>query len=146
MTKSQTENTAAGGTSVLSAGLDIDTTYHRPPSYYRATADYIELLEFAKMEFSVAVLYEEFLKLGLPVMFCDVDLAATKIAGHRVFHYKINEALMEILAAARVRAGEREYRESQGVKDGHDDSSEISNVRVQPRRARSAKASAGTRG
>ena len=92
--------------------MSLQQQNNRPKSYWDAVNNYLELLEFAKVEIAVAVLYEEFLKLGLPVIFCNIDLAATKIAGHNVHHYKFNEALMEILAAARCRALESKHGES----------------------------------
>ena len=89
-----------------SAGLDMGRRALRPLPTDKATADYMELLNRANVEPRVAIAYQEFLKLGLPVIVPHTDVEGTERTGHGVLHYKINEILMELLIAARAAESE----------------------------------------
>lgn len=80
----------------------------------------MELLNRAKVEPTIAMAYQEFLKIDLGVIVTEDDVDATRRTGRPTFHYKINEALMEVLVAARAADGEN--GKGQRIESGHGES------------------------
>lgn len=83
----------------------------------QAMADLTELFGRAKNEPTISLACQECLKLGLPVIVCDIDKAATELTGKFTVHFKLNERLMRVLVAART--GQFENSKCQRVEDGH---------------------------
>ena len=95
MTHEQKDGT---GSRVLStAVLDMD----KLPTD-DAMAKFYELHGLAQNEPGIALLYQEFFKIGSPVLTCTVDDEATRRAGKFVHNFKFDERLERLLAAART--------------------------------------------
>ena len=65
-----------------------------PPQAHDAMQELIDLLTIAQGNPGGPDAFEEFCKLGLPVIVCDVNAGATGRAGNGVAAFKVNEALM----------------------------------------------------
>ena len=88
---------ALSGASLLTDGLDVGEL---PTD--KAMAKFYELFGLAKNEPGIALLFEEFFKMGAPVLLCTIDHEATKLAGKFVHNFEFDERLERLLAAART--------------------------------------------
>jgi hypothetical protein len=81
-------------------------------------AKFFELFGLAKDEPGIAMLFEEFLKIGAPVLVTSIDDEATKRAGHFVHRFDFDERLERLLAAARTgewKHWQRDWIERHGI-------------------------------
>jgi hypothetical protein len=74
----------------------------RPNTADQACDDLIEFLRIRDREPSAAQAYQDFLKSGLPIFTCEIDRAATAIAGKSRAVYKLQEVLMRHVLAFRA--------------------------------------------
>ena len=75
----------------------------RPHTADQACDDLIEFLVVRDYEPAAAQAYEDFLKSGLPIFTCEIDRAATEIAGKARALYQLQEALMRHVTAFRAK-------------------------------------------
>jgi hypothetical protein len=75
----------------------------RPHTADQACDDLIEFLVVRDHEPTAAQAYEDFLKSGLPIFTCEIDRAATAIAGETRAVYKFQEVLMRHVLAFRAK-------------------------------------------
>jgi hypothetical protein len=74
----------------------------RPHTADQACDDLIEFLVVRDHEPAAAQAFEDFLKSGCPILTCEIDRAATAIAGKARFVYQLQEVLMRHVIASRT--------------------------------------------
>ena len=74
----------------------------RPNTADQACDDLIEFLVIGDREPTAAQAYKDFLKSGLPIFTCEIDSAATAIAGKFRSVYKLQEVLLRYVTAFRA--------------------------------------------
>lgn len=75
----------------------------RPNTADQACDDLIEFLVVRDHEPAAAQAYEDFLKSGLPILTCEIDREATRIAGKFRALYEFQEVLMRHVTAFRAK-------------------------------------------
>lgn len=122
---------ASGTTAGLAISAKVNAEMAKRPKYDdpmasdQAQSELFEFVIYANELPAVADFLHEFLKLGAPVMICDIDRLMTDRAGKPVFTYHINDAVKSVLEACRTGNFVNAYLCKVNC---HDDSLDMANV------------------